>query len=287
LAVLQPNNSQCGNCQIRNTRISTASVTPMLGIPAKRHVGPSKADFVTCSTCFIRCTSGSVLSTALLAVFAICTHITAIAPARPIAQSSSSALSQSSMKREHCGNFSVAHIVMSAEVSKGPGVIPAPPRRRRVARCFHTRGGTVVQATLSSFMHEQRKIPKERYSKSSDSTSSHNSADFKVSHDPHSDCLDLTWLFSSCQFLQTAASHFLRRHFFVGPLPTAPAAHPFLAMSADGCLHDGRGALTEPSPRLPRRRCSACGRFSGIASNAVCTALMRSLFRTAICLSAM
>jgi hypothetical protein len=29
---LQPNNSQCGNCQIRNTRISTAFVTPMLGI---------------------------------------------------------------------------------------------------------------------------------------------------------------------------------------------------------------------------------------------------------------
>jgi hypothetical protein len=131
-------------------------------------------------------------------------------------------------------------------------------------------------------MHEQRKIPKERYSKSSDSTSSYNSADFKVSHDPQSDCLDLTWLFSSCQFLQTAASHFLRRHFFVGPLPTAPAAHPCLAMGADGCLHDGRGALTAPSPRLPRRCCSACGRFSGIASNAVCTALMRSLFRTAI-----
>ena len=25
----------------------------MLGIQAKRHVGPSKADFVTCSTCFV------------------------------------------------------------------------------------------------------------------------------------------------------------------------------------------------------------------------------------------
>ena len=34
-------------------------------------------------------------------------------------------------------------------------------------------------------MHEQRKIPKEKYSKSVDSTSTHNSADFKVSHYPH------------------------------------------------------------------------------------------------------
>jgi hypothetical protein len=133
---LQPNNSQCGNCQIRNTRISTASVTPMLGIRAKRHVGPSKADFVTYSTCFIRCTSGSVLSTALLAVFAISTHITAIAPARPIAQRSPSALSRSSMRREHCGNFSVAHIVMRAEGSPtGRGLFPPRPEGRRVARC--------------------------------------------------------------------------------------------------------------------------------------------------------
>src|SRR5271155_4432156 len=43
---LQPNNSQCGNCQIRNTRTSTASVIPTLGIPAKRRGGPSKADVV-------------------------------------------------------------------------------------------------------------------------------------------------------------------------------------------------------------------------------------------------
>jgi hypothetical protein len=34
----------------------------MLGIRAKRHVGPPKADFVTCSTCFIRCILGSVLA---------------------------------------------------------------------------------------------------------------------------------------------------------------------------------------------------------------------------------
>jgi hypothetical protein len=123
---LQPNNSRCGNCQIRNTRISTASVTPMLGIRAKRHVGPSKADFVTCSTCFIRCTSGWVVPTALPAVFAICSQITAIAPARPIAQCNPSALSQSSMRREHCGNFSVAHIVTSAEVLQRAAGYPAP-----------------------------------------------------------------------------------------------------------------------------------------------------------------
>jgi hypothetical protein len=32
---LQPDNSQCSNCQIRNTRTSTASVIPMLGIPGE------------------------------------------------------------------------------------------------------------------------------------------------------------------------------------------------------------------------------------------------------------
>jgi hypothetical protein len=58
---LQPNDSQGSNCQIRNTRTFTASVIPVLGIPAKRQAGPSKAEIVTCSTCFIRCRSGSVL----------------------------------------------------------------------------------------------------------------------------------------------------------------------------------------------------------------------------------
>jgi hypothetical protein len=38
---LQPNNSQFSNCQIRNTRTSTACVIPTLGIPAKRQAGPS------------------------------------------------------------------------------------------------------------------------------------------------------------------------------------------------------------------------------------------------------
>jgi len=33
----------------------------MLGILAKRRAGPSKANLVTCSTCFIRWRSGSVL----------------------------------------------------------------------------------------------------------------------------------------------------------------------------------------------------------------------------------
>ena len=32
---LQPNNSQCSNCQIRNTRISTASVTPIAWNPGE------------------------------------------------------------------------------------------------------------------------------------------------------------------------------------------------------------------------------------------------------------
>jgi hypothetical protein len=57
---LQPNNSQCSNCQIRNTRTSNAFVIPMLEIPAKRQAGPSKPNVVTCSTCFIRSRSGSV-----------------------------------------------------------------------------------------------------------------------------------------------------------------------------------------------------------------------------------
>jgi len=58
---LQPNNSQGSNCQIGNTRTFTASVIPVLGIPAKRQAGPFKAEIVTCSTCFIRSRSGSVL----------------------------------------------------------------------------------------------------------------------------------------------------------------------------------------------------------------------------------
>jgi hypothetical protein len=40
--LLQPKNSQFSNCQIRNTKISAASVIPMPGIPAKRRAGPSK-----------------------------------------------------------------------------------------------------------------------------------------------------------------------------------------------------------------------------------------------------
>jgi hypothetical protein len=33
----------------------------VLGIPAKRQAGPFKAEIVTCSTCFIRSRSGSIL----------------------------------------------------------------------------------------------------------------------------------------------------------------------------------------------------------------------------------
>ena len=58
---LQPNNSQGSNCQIGNTMTFTASVIPVLGNPAKRQAGPFKAEIVTCSTCFIRSRSGSVL----------------------------------------------------------------------------------------------------------------------------------------------------------------------------------------------------------------------------------
>src|SRR5271156_6321125 len=43
---LQPNNSQCSNCQIRNTRTSAASAIPSLGIAAKRQAGLSKANVV-------------------------------------------------------------------------------------------------------------------------------------------------------------------------------------------------------------------------------------------------
>jgi hypothetical protein len=46
---LQPNNSQCSNCQIRNTRTSAASVILTLGIAAERQADPSKVDVVTCS----------------------------------------------------------------------------------------------------------------------------------------------------------------------------------------------------------------------------------------------
>jgi hypothetical protein len=52
------------------------------------------------------------------------------------------------MRHEHCGNFSVAHIVMSAEALQQAGGYPRL-EGRRVARCFHARGETVVQATLS------------------------------------------------------------------------------------------------------------------------------------------
>jgi hypothetical protein len=57
----------------------------------------------------------------------------AIAPARPIARRSPSAPSRNSMRRENCGNFSVANIVMNAEALQEAGVTPAPPQR--AARC--------------------------------------------------------------------------------------------------------------------------------------------------------
>ena len=125
---LQPNNSQGRNCQIRNTRISTESVTPHVRNPRKpRQSSQSRSCHLFHLFYQVHIRLGS--PPALSAVFAICTQITAIAPARPIIQRSPSALSRSSMRREHCGNFSVAHIVMRPRLSNGPGVIPAPPRR--------------------------------------------------------------------------------------------------------------------------------------------------------------
>ena len=58
---------------------------------------------------------------------------------------------------------------MSAEVLQRAGGYPRPAPKGGALLGFHTRGGTVVQATLSSFRHEQRKVPKERYLKSVDS----------------------------------------------------------------------------------------------------------------------
>ena len=131
---LQPNNSQCGNCQIRNTRISTASV-----IPHARNPGEAPRRSFQSRLCHlfhlfyqvhIRLASlhGSAGCFRYLHTHNSHRSSSSNRPAQPIA------LSQSSMKREHCGNFSVAHIVMSAEVlQRGRGLSPAPPRR--AARC--------------------------------------------------------------------------------------------------------------------------------------------------------
>jgi hypothetical protein len=88
------------------------------------------------------------LPRARLAVFAICTQVTAIAPARPIAQRSPIGASRSFMRREHCGNFSVAHIVMSAEALQRAGGYPHP-EGRRIARCFRDSGIRQNAAGLS------------------------------------------------------------------------------------------------------------------------------------------
>jgi hypothetical protein len=154
---LQPNNSQNSNCQIRNTRISTATVTPcskswrratsVLPKPTLSPVPPvlSGAHQARFSAQLSRC-------------FRYLHQITAIAPARPIAQRSPSALSRSSMRREHCGNFSVARIGMSAEaLQRAEGY---PRLARRAARCsvLSCSRGTVVQATLSSFITSSAKF---------------------------------------------------------------------------------------------------------------------------------
>jgi len=58
---LQPNNSQRSSCQIRNTRTSTASVVPICEPWQSAGAVLPETKFVTCSTCFIRTRSGSVV----------------------------------------------------------------------------------------------------------------------------------------------------------------------------------------------------------------------------------
>jgi hypothetical protein len=50
------------------------------------------------------------------------------------------------MRREHCGNFSVAHIVMSAEVLQRAGGHPRPaPRAARCSVLPYSRGNCSVR----------------------------------------------------------------------------------------------------------------------------------------------
>jgi hypothetical protein len=85
----------------------------MLRTSAKRQVGPSKTNIVTCSTCFIRCRSGSVLRTALLAVFAVLQrdigHLsTSFDHQLPVVSAF-----RSDIKREDYGNFIVVNMAMN------------------------------------------------------------------------------------------------------------------------------------------------------------------------------
>jgi len=57
---LQPSNSQ-RSCQIRNTRTSTAAVIPVCEPRQSAGAVLPKTNVVTCSTCFIRTRSGSVV----------------------------------------------------------------------------------------------------------------------------------------------------------------------------------------------------------------------------------
>ena len=69
------------------------------------------------------------------------------------------------------------------------GGLPHPaPKGGAMLSASMLAGKPWSRPTLSSFMYEQRKVPKERYLKSVDSASSHNSADFKVSRYPAVDC---------------------------------------------------------------------------------------------------
>ena len=146
----------------------------MLGILAKRHVGPSKAGVVPCSTCFIRCTSGSTSSRNSAGCLRYLRPNDRHRSSSSIGQRNPSALSRSSMRREHCGNFSVADIVMSAEVLQRAGGYPAPPRR--AARCsvlpcsrgncspghavvLHAKWVTTRQTALAARPHILRNVP--------------------------------------------------------------------------------------------------------------------------------
>jgi hypothetical protein len=130
---------------IRNTRISTASVTPHARNPgeAPRRSFQSRRCHLFHLFYQVHIRLGSPHSSA--GCFRYLYPNRTIAPARPIAQRSPSALSRSSMRREHCGNFSVAHLVMSAEALQRAGGYPPP---RRAARCsvLSCSRETVVQA---------------------------------------------------------------------------------------------------------------------------------------------
>ena len=122
---LQPINSQCSNCQIRDIRIYTEFVTLRLGIlgeaPRRSFQSRRRHLFHLFYQVHIRLGSCHSPPRCFRHLYLNISH-----PARPIAQRNPSALSQAPMRREHCGNFSVAYIATSAESLQLAGVTSAP-----------------------------------------------------------------------------------------------------------------------------------------------------------------